>query len=442
MNDTVDNAPLEVMAPSAMMAIERAQIDSQVATAKQYPRELAKFKQRAMQMATLDGETAESCVYCRPVGKDERGKQKFAEGPSIRMAEIVATCYGNIRVAARIVEQTPRYVICEGACHDLETNFAAKAEAKESTVDRNGNPYSERQGALIAKVCLSKAMRDAIFRVVPRALMKPVLDECKKVINKQTATIEQRIQRVQSWVASLKIDEKRFFAAVGVTGWVPTEFTVDIFEAITGLKTAISEGGDGNTIDDIFPPVENANAPAATSFQKAAQATNPPAQGKAPAKAAEPAKETKAAPARAAEKAPEPAKEPAAAAPAVAEKTAEQQEADELAKMGLAPEPDTNAQADAEAAAQEAAPAAGADDKFVPKEGEDEKLVNLRRVMFAEGKPEDRISEAELLKYTLSVKLSKPEQKTLGDLASSKLEQLTKAWAGLLPKIKAALGRK
>lgn len=185
--------------------------------------------------------------------------------------------------------------------------------------------------------------------------------------------------------------------------------------------------------------------PAATvheQVEKAAQATNPPALGKAPAKAAEPAKETKAAPAKAAEKAPEPAKEPAAAAPAVAEKTAEQQEADELAKMGLAPEPDTNAQADAEAAAQEAAPAAGADDKFVPKEGEDEKLVNLRRVMFAEGKPEDRISEAELLKYTLSVKLSKPEQKTLGDLASSKLEQLTKAWAGLLPKIKAALGRK
>lgn len=455
-----------------MMAIERAQIDSQVATAKQYPRELARFKQRAMQMATLDGETAESCVYCRPVGK-ENGKQKFAEGPSVRMAEIVATCYGNIRVAARIVEQTPRYVICEGACHDLETNFAAKAEVKESTVDRNNQPYSERQSALIAKVCLSKAMRDAIFRVVPRALMKPVLDECKKVINKQTATIEQRIQRVQSWVASLRIDEKRFFAAINVTGWTPTEFTADIFETITGLKTAISEGGDGNTIDDIFPPVEGANArpnaPAPTAMQQAAQQqpTNvvplkeQPAAATAAPIAPAPAQELRKAPAAKAKK-PSMVEKPltedeaaklreqgiAAEAPKPAEDQAESPTtpaADEpdLAAMGLAPEPEPTqaeepaAAAEEPAAAESTVPALPGPDFWTRRQDEKDEAMHARTIQgLTQLMGQDEVTPEQMVKFFVANKFGKEGQK-MADLATQKLQSVGKNWKVLLSKIKA-----
>jgi len=94
MENNEDSTPLEVLAPSAIMAMEKAQIDMQIATAHQYPRSLEQFKRRALAMATLDPETAESCVYVRPVGKEQnaQGKwvDKYAEGPSIRLAEIVA----------------------------------------------------------------------------------------------------------------------------------------------------------------------------------------------------------------------------------------------------------------------------------------------------------------------------------------------------------------
>jgi len=72
----------------ALEQIEKANIDIQIATAHTYPRSLALFNKRALEMVTLDEETAQSCIYRRPVGK-EKGKVIYAEGKSIRMAEIV-----------------------------------------------------------------------------------------------------------------------------------------------------------------------------------------------------------------------------------------------------------------------------------------------------------------------------------------------------------------
>ena len=54
----------------ALYLLQKAEIDSQIATAHAFPRSLDIFKKRATEMATLDVETAGSCIYRRPVGKD------------------------------------------------------------------------------------------------------------------------------------------------------------------------------------------------------------------------------------------------------------------------------------------------------------------------------------------------------------------------------------
>lgn len=251
-----EETPLEVLTPSALESIERASIDVQVATAHRFPRSLAIFKKRAMDMVQQDFETAESCIYVRPVGKGDDGKQKYAEGASIRMAEIVAACYGNIRFGARIIEQTERYVKAEGVAHDLESNTAGKSEAMESTVKRNGQPYDERMRIVVAKAALSKALRDSIFRVVPRALCKSVYDAAKSVIAGQQKTLDQRRKAVQSWLATIKVDDARTFAALGVKGWA--EVGEDQLLTLTGLKTGIKD--NELTITEAFPPAEAAKA--------------------------------------------------------------------------------------------------------------------------------------------------------------------------------------
>jgi len=158
---------------NALEQMERANIDIQIATARAYPRSMKKFYARAEAMVTLDETTAASCLYRRPVGK-EGNQMKYAEGESIRLAEIVASCFGNIRVAGMITEMTPRYVKALGVAHDLETNTAYRAEVVESTVTRNGVPFSERMRVVVAKAAQSKAIRDAIFRIVPKSLCKPL----------------------------------------------------------------------------------------------------------------------------------------------------------------------------------------------------------------------------------------------------------------------------
>src|SRR5262245_56131534 len=73
-------------------------INVQVATAKKYPRDVQRSLEKARQLATLNDEVAEECHYSIPRG----GKQ--IEGPSVRLAEVVASCWGNLRIGARIVD--------------------------------------------------------------------------------------------------------------------------------------------------------------------------------------------------------------------------------------------------------------------------------------------------------------------------------------------------
>ena len=55
---------LQVQAQPQVMqidALERANVDSQVATAKQYPRDIRRSIDNSIVMATMDKETAQSC---------------------------------------------------------------------------------------------------------------------------------------------------------------------------------------------------------------------------------------------------------------------------------------------------------------------------------------------------------------------------------------------
>lgn len=240
--------PTDILVPVG--EIERAEWDVQISTAKKYPRSLDTFVKRAGDMVAIDRATAEGCIYRRPVGKGEDGKQKIAEGMSIRMAEIVGSSYGNLRVAARIVEQNPRFVKVEAVAHDLESNYAAKSEIIESTVDKYGKPFSERMRIVVAKAALAKAHRDATFKVVPRALCKPVLNKAIAVIS-GGKTLEERRKAAHAWILGLKIDEKRVWEVLEVNGI--GDLGEEHLVILLGLKTALDDGDA--TVDETFPPL-------------------------------------------------------------------------------------------------------------------------------------------------------------------------------------------
>ena len=257
--DDIPTIALEVVNSTQLQAMETIEIDRQIATAKHYPRDITKFLKSAESLATSDEDVAESCIYDRPVGKklvNGRMVMMYASGMSVRLAEIAAATYQNIRVAAVLIEKTPRFVRARGYAFDVENNLASSSEAIESTVTREGTPYSERMQVVAAKACLSKARRDAIFQVIPRSLLKPVEIKVREILAGDRKTLEERRKKALAWIDEMQIGRDRVFAALDIHG----EKGLDVrkLEILTGLRTAIRDGDI--TIDEAFAVAGNKKA--------------------------------------------------------------------------------------------------------------------------------------------------------------------------------------
>lgn len=245
MNEQKDSETLtlEVVQPSALEAIERAQVDMQIATAKRFPRSLATVKQRMMDLATLDQETAESCFY-----KLNRSG-KAIEGPSIRLAEIAASSFGNLRYGARIIGNDGKVIVAQGYCHDLETNVMSQVEVRRRITDRNGQTYSDDMQVVTGNAACAIAMRNAMFKIVPFAFVKPIFSAAKQAAVGDIKTLAERRTRMLKQFAALGVDEKRICATLEKGGI--EEIGLEDLETLIGLYTAIKDGEQ--KVDEAFP---------------------------------------------------------------------------------------------------------------------------------------------------------------------------------------------
>jgi len=114
---------IEIKQAEVLQAIDRAEVDIQISTAKQYPRDLQVVLNKIATYATMDKETAEDCFYVLR-RKNDRGQDTIIDGLSVRMAEIIASAWGNIRVATRIIGNDGKTITAQAVCHDLESNVA------------------------------------------------------------------------------------------------------------------------------------------------------------------------------------------------------------------------------------------------------------------------------------------------------------------------------
>lgn len=250
-------------------SITKAEIDCQIATARQFPRSLAQFYKRAEAMVTVDEETAQSCFYrIRRKDNTQPDGYKWIEGESIRMAEIVAANFGNLRSAVHISGHTPTRVSVRAVCHDLETNNLIAVEKQAKTTYKDGSPYNEDMAITTTNALVSKALRDAIFRVVPKALVKPLKEKAKLVAFGTGAAFAERRKKAIEWATKTrKIPIDRVMAVLGVKG--EADMTIEHLEILTGLKNAIMEGDQ--SVDEAFPPLEAETRPAAEHPEKKKQ---------------------------------------------------------------------------------------------------------------------------------------------------------------------------
>lgn len=391
------NPNIPIVQPGALEAISRAEIDMAIATARRYPQhqpgQLSTVKQAMMTFATLDEETAAGCFYTLPRG------DKSIQGPSVRLAEIALSCYGNTRAASRIIATDTTgdnpHVIVQSVVMDLEKNIAVSIEKRRRIVGKKkkGGVIDEDDINLATNACSAIAFRDAVFKVVPLALIKPVFEAARKVAIGDSKTLATRRANCIEAFGKMGVTKERILAKLEVKA--VSDITLENLETLIGMFNAIREG---ELIDDVFA-TEAQDKKADLSDLGPQQPQQQPQQPPPPTLAEHAEKKKEAA-----------AKETAAQSEPTCKYCGEAMTPDhacEGLKAAIQKQPANTENKDK--GKKEQQPAAAPDDA---KEA-------LKSVLLLLGQAE--ITPEQCMLWAHSTKLAKPDQKKLADLSMQKL---------------------
>lgn len=260
---------------SSVAVFARSETEAQLDAAHKYPRAIGHFLKEAQTLATVSVAVAESCMYALPRAG------KTISGPSIRLAEICASAYGNLHVAARILDAEEREVIAQGVAWDLEKNIRVTTEVRRRITNKKGQRYDDDMITMTGNAAASIAIRNAIFRVVPRAYIDRIYEAAKKVAVGDAKTLAAKREDLVARLMKIGVPRERIFPAVGVTSI--EDIGLEEVEVLIGLGTAIANGD--RSIDDAFPPLAAEGASAAKKLDADLKAAAP-----APAPTPEPVK--------------------------------------------------------------------------------------------------------------------------------------------------------
>lgn len=253
---------LQVEAPNPAQLVasldraERANIDIQVSTAKQYPRSISRCVNNAIAIATMDKETAQSCGYALPRGG------KPITGPSVHLAKIIAQQYGNLRAEAKVVEVTDRQVVSRGTAWDLENNYAVSFEVRRSIVGRGGNRYSDDMITVTGNAANSIAYRNAIFGIVPKSITEKAYKAAQHMITGDLSSEEKLIKRrdgaIKHFTDVYGITEEEVIKLCGKH--TVNQIQADEIALLLGFAQSLKDGD--TTVEELMAPFRKGRAKA------------------------------------------------------------------------------------------------------------------------------------------------------------------------------------
>jgi hypothetical protein len=252
-------AETQLMPPSVLEAITRSELDIAITTARKFPRSLAHFKAQALSYIRLDKETAAASYYVLPRRErqeDGTWKRKDVKGPTVRLAEITGSCWGNVRSGARVIAETDREVVAQGYCHDLESNYAVVTETRRRIVDRHGRRYSDDLVILTANAACAIARRNATFAVIPRVFIDELVAVAMKVAAGEAKTLRESRSRALAAFAELGVTAEQLCDKLERPGL--DDVDLEDLAILHGLLTAIKD--NETTVGQEFPAPPGATA--------------------------------------------------------------------------------------------------------------------------------------------------------------------------------------
>lgn len=249
-NKSMETEVITVSGSDMLEAINRSEVDIQVATAHRFPRDIEKCRANILALAAMDDTIAYNCFY-HLERKDKDGNKSVIEGPSIRLAEIIAASWKNLRIAARIIGNDGKTITAQGVCHDLETNVAYSVETKRSILTSKGYTYSQDMQVVVGNAAAAIALRNAICKVVPAVL----INSCIKSIQQKALEHIKKNGVSSEWLNCLgymqkyyKLTEKEILDYIGRKA--SADVTAEDIQKLGGVCNAINE--KTTTVEEVF----------------------------------------------------------------------------------------------------------------------------------------------------------------------------------------------
>lgn len=231
----MDNINQGTIAIESSRAIAEAQ--GKLIIAKRFPRDEVAAFAKAMEACQRPA-MAEKAFYSFP-----RGGQKV-EGPTIRFAEELARCWGNIDYGIKELSQDDGKSEMQAYAWDLETNA--------QSVQNFTNPHQREVGKKMQTLTsqrdiyennanmATRRLRSRILAILPSWFVEECITECKKTIagNNDTPLID-RVKKMVIQFAKLGVTQEQIESRLKRK--IDT-MTADDFVDFTGIYNAIKNG--------------------------------------------------------------------------------------------------------------------------------------------------------------------------------------------------------
>ena len=232
-----------------MDAIEKANVDVQVATAKQFPRNVTRAIQNSIVMATIDPETAQMMRYALPRGG------KPITGPSVHLAKLIVSNWGNVRAEAKVVQITDSQVVSRGTCWDLENNVATAIEVRRNIKGKGGQRFSDDMITVVGNAANSIAFRNAVFSVIPKAVTDKVYRAAQECItgdlSDEAKLLQKRTNCLKFFNDEYGITEEEVIKLCGKQ--TVNQIKADEIALMLGIYQSLKDGD--TTVEEVMEPI-------------------------------------------------------------------------------------------------------------------------------------------------------------------------------------------
>src|SRR5690606_11549945 len=142
--------------------------------------------------------------------------------------------YGNNQYGGRVIANDGQEITSQGIFMDLENNTRVTDEVKRSIVDSKGKTYNRDMQTVTGNAATAIAIRNAILKGIPGALVADIHETAKNVARGTAETLPARRDKAVAYFKSLGVTEKQLCDALGIVK--VGDIDLDKLEVLTGMR--------------------------------------------------------------------------------------------------------------------------------------------------------------------------------------------------------------